>query len=139
MDLLHGGVAYGQETIATDIREAYRLNPELVMNFLQEHTLAPFSFPQADFPEASEEERGAIATATAIEAANLAVGMADAILSLDPVRQTPRSAYAKIGPVIERCYGSLYASAPAGLDELLTLLLGEQRGPRPSQPRPHRD
>jgi hypothetical protein len=112
---------------AADLLEANRLSPDVVRTFVLQRVLAPRLFLPAESIKMTPSEDGALAAEKAIEAANLAAEFDVALGSLAPIRETQRSAYAKLMPAIESCFSKDFVPPPSGLNHLIELLTGKRR------------
>lgn len=126
--LLNGNRAAPElQDAAADLLEANRLSPDVVRTFVLQRVLAPRLFLPAESIKMTPSEDGALAAEKAIEAANLAAEFDVALGSLAPIRETQRSAYAKLMPAIESCFSKDFVPPPSGLNHLIELLTGKRR------------
>jgi hypothetical protein len=105
--------------------QAFELNPRLVIHFCEKQgEFKRYADPQAE--RSTPQEEGARLLTAAADAARVGLSFADATANLNPVSESRRSAYYKLGRAIEIGWAPPFAPQSQQLRELLNLLLGEE-------------
>jgi hypothetical protein len=105
--------------------QAFELNPRLVIHFCEKQgEFKRYADSQAE--RLTPQEEGARLLTAAADAARVGLSFADATANLNPVSESRRSAYYKLGRAIEIGWAPPFAPQSQQLRELLNLLLGEE-------------